>query len=159
MTQVQDQFPKRISHHQADISLYKILNLYTWKNLIFRKRDWKILLWILWLDQLLTFSRKNSNTLKMLMKEKRTIENLIIKEELPWFLTKGSHILLQSISMEHLIHSEKHMELKKTSLWNQTGHMVHQSLVLSELVTYLREATIEQSEKMLHISKILLKIQ
>jgi len=105
----------RHSNHQVDTNWSKTLNTSTWRSSTSTKRVLKILQSILWLDQQVNAFRKKWSTLKMLMREKRIIENLITKEELLLSWTKEIHTLHQSANMEHLIHSERLMVLRDNS--------------------------------------------
>lgn len=95
----------------------------------------------------------------MHMKEKKTWENWIIKEELLWSWTKINRIRLQCINMEHLIHLELLMELTKVSKIKHHGYTVHHLMDPLKLVTYLERVITRILVKIQLILKIQLKTQ
>lgn len=94
----------------------------------------------------------------MLMKERKIIENLTIKEELLLFWIRENHIPPPSANMALLTHSGRPMAPKDNFQTSQDGLMIHHPSVHSELVTYQSKATIEQSDQTAHTSKTQLKI-
>ena len=143
-----------VSCHLEDPNWPDILNSSTKKNMMILNQAPKMFLWISWLDRPLNSFKRSSITLKMLMKEKKTWENWIIRGELLWSWTSLSLTPPLYSNTALLIHSGKHTETMATSHLNLNTKLSLQHLAPSELVTFPRRDTTKPSVRILLTARI-----